>query len=103
MSVVVTAVFHAKPGARADLIDALRTSIPDVHAERGCELFALHDADDGTVVLVEKWASIEDLGAHDEGEPVDRLRANIAPFIAAPAKVVRMSAVPAGSGAQGAL
>lgn len=102
-TVVVTAVFHAAEGRRDDLAAALRDALPDVHAEDGCELYALHSADDGTLVLIEKWTSREALAAHAAGEPVARLNAAIAPHLAAPAIVTTMDAIPAGDAGRGTL
>jgi hypothetical protein len=52
MPVVVTAVFHPVEGRAAELIDALRAGIPAVHNEQGCRLYAIHDADDGTITMI---------------------------------------------------
>jgi hypothetical protein len=43
-TVVVVAVFHAAPGKLDALRSALVEAIPAVHAEEGCELYAIHDA-----------------------------------------------------------
>ena len=67
MSVVVTAVFHPVAGREAELVAALRVTIPAVHEEQGCCLYAIHDADDGTITMLEKWTSREDLDAHAAG------------------------------------
>ncbi|MGF9649098.1 antibiotic biosynthesis monooxygenase [Pseudarthrobacter oxydans] len=45
MSVVVTARFEAHEGHEQNLINALRESIPAVHAKPGCLMFALHTAE----------------------------------------------------------
>ena len=42
MTVVVTAVFHPAEGRTAELVDALRATIPAVREERGCRLYAIH-------------------------------------------------------------
>ena len=70
MPVVVTAVFHPSPGRTAELIDALRATIPGVHREEGCLLYAIHDAADGTITMIEKWTSAEALDAHASGDAV---------------------------------
>ena len=70
MPVVVTAVFRPTPGRKDDLVEALRTTMPAVHAERGCLLYAIHDAEDGTITMIEKWDSAEDLDAHGSGPAV---------------------------------
>jgi quinol monooxygenase YgiN len=102
-TVVVTAVFHPIPGRTAELIDALRASIPAVHDEQGCRLYAIHDADDGTVTMIEKWDSREDLAAHAAGPPVKRLQEAVAGLIARPTTVTTMTPLPAGTAEQGLL
>ena len=103
MSVVVTAVFHPVPGRTPELIDALRASIPAVHQEAGCQLYAIHDAEDGTITMIEKWDSREVLAAHAAGPAVKALGAAVAPFIAQPTTVTTMTPLPAGTTHQGEL
>jgi quinol monooxygenase YgiN len=67
MSVVVAAVFHPVADRHNELIEALRDAIPAVHQEDGCQLCAIHDADDGTITMTEKWDSREALAAHNMG------------------------------------
>lgn len=101
--VIVTAVFRPAEGARDALITALQGALPAVHDEEGCELYALHSADDGTLVLLEKWTSRAALAAHAAGEPVAHLNAAIAAHLAAPTVVTTMDALPAGDARRGAL
>jgi quinol monooxygenase YgiN len=103
MSVVVTAVFTPVPGRREDLRTAIEGALPDVHTEDGCLLYALHDAADGTLVLLEKWETKELLDAHSVGEPVKRLRAAIDGLVEGPAAVVTMAPLPAGDPVKGRL
>ena len=71
----VVAVITAKPGRRAELLQAFQANVPNVHAEDGCiEYVATVDTEDGhsiqtrfgadTFVVVEKWASLDALKAH---------------------------------------
>jgi len=71
----VVAVITAKPGRRAELLEAFQANVPNVHAEEGCiEYVATVDAEDaGSVqtrfgedsfVVIEKWASLDALKAH---------------------------------------
>ena len=101
--VVVTAVFSPKPGATQALAEALRTGIPAIHAEPGCILYAIHDAADGTIVMIEKWSSREDLAAHAAGPAVVELSSLIAPHLAMAVVVPTMTAIPAGTEQQGVL
>lgn len=103
MPVVVTAVFRPAPGRREDLVEALRSTIPGVHAERGCLLYAIHDAEDGTITMIEKWSSAADLDAHGSGPAVAALGAAIDDLVAAPAHVTRMTPIPVGAAAVGEL
>ena len=67
MSVVVVATITP----RADQVDAVREAIlaavPQVHAEPGCELYAVHEGD-GSFVMIERWESPEALKVHGRAE-----------------------------------
>jgi len=101
--VVVTAVFTPIAGARDALVEKLRPAIAEVHKEEGCSLYAIHDAPDGTIVMVERWETEDALDAHAAGEAVRRLDAAIADLIATPVSVTRLRPIPAGTEAQGVL
>ena len=102
MSVVVVATITPK----ADQVDAVREAIlaavPKVHAEPGCELYALHEGD-GSFVMVERWESPEALKVHGRAEALTTLGGAIADKLAAPPDVRRLAPVPAGEPAKGAL
>jgi quinol monooxygenase YgiN len=99
--VVVTAVFHPLPGNHEKARTAILDALPDVHAEPGCLLYALHDAADGTLVLIEKWESPELLDAHAAGAPVARLNRAIEGLLEKPPTVVTMTPVPGGDACKG--
>ena len=103
MTVVVTAVFHPLDGHRDDLIEALRAIIPAVHEEEGCLLYAIHNAADGTVTMIEKWTTPELLAAHAAGPAVAALDAAVTPHIAEPTTVTTMTPLAAGTETQGLL
>jgi quinol monooxygenase YgiN len=77
--------------------------MPAVHEEDGCLLYAIHDANDGTITMIEKWTSSELLEAHSRGEAVAALSQAVGPFIAKPTTVTKMTAIPAGTPEQGIL
>ena len=71
----VLAIITAKPGMRAQILEAYRANVEAVRAEAGCLGYeAVVDARDAaagfarfgpdTFVVVEKWASLEALQAH---------------------------------------
>lgn len=101
--VVVTAIFTPAEGKRDALVAALTPAIAEVHEEEGCELYAIHDSPDGTIVMLEKWTSAAALDAHAAGQPVVRLNAAIEGLVAAPPVVTRLAPIPAGTPTQGAL
>jgi len=72
---------------RADQVDAVREAIlaavPQVHAEPGCELYAVHEGD-GSFVMVERWESPEALKVHGRAEALTTLGGAIADKLAAP-------------------
>lgn len=71
----VLAVITAKPGMRATILEAFHANMPAVHAEKGCiEYGPAVDAEGApaiqtaygpdTFVVIEKWATMDDLKAH---------------------------------------
>jgi len=70
----VIATIHIKKGKRIELIEHLRTNIPNVIAEKGCiEYSPAYDIDsqvdnqvfdENRVTIVEKWKSIYSLQDH---------------------------------------
>lgn len=102
MSVTVVAVLQAKPGLGPQIIESFREVSPLVHAERGCELYAAHLEQGGdTVVMVERWTTLEDLDAHAAGAPLVRLNELNADLLAKPYDVWILDAVPLGDPVKG--
>ena len=101
MTVVVTAVFYPKPGKKQELAEAMRRGIEAVQTEDGCELYAIHDAEDGTITMIEKWSSVEALEAHGDSDQVKILRADVADLVEKPGLVTRMTPIPVGDPGRG--
>jgi quinol monooxygenase YgiN len=102
VSVVVVAVITPKPGEEDAVREAILESIPRVHEEPGCELYALHEGN-GEFVMVERWESREALAAHGTAESLFALGKALAGKVAGPPSVRRLEAVPAGDPGKGAL
>ncbi|MFC5906239.1 putative quinol monooxygenase [Streptacidiphilus monticola] len=103
MSVVVTAVVHPKPGRLQEALDTYARYIDAVHAEPGCELYALHATED-SIVVIEKWASRADLDAHATGAVLAKLGPELDALRERPADVTVLTPRPAGADpAKGAL
>lgn len=101
--VVVTAYFYPRQGTRDRVLAALEPAIAGVHEEDGCELYAIHDAPDGSIVMVEKWTSAALLDAHGQGDPVKRLTIALDGLLERPVAVTRLAPIPVGHPAKGAL
>ncbi len=101
--VVVTAVFYPAEGSKEAALAAVEPAIAAVHWEPGCLLYALHDAPDGTLVMIEKWESVAHLDQHGKGEAVAALHTALDPHLAAPTKVTRLVPLPTGEESKGAL
>jgi quinol monooxygenase YgiN len=102
-SVVVTAYFYPAAGQHDQVVEALRPAIAAVHEEPGCELYAIHDTPDGTIVMIEKWSSVGELDDHGGGEAVRALNASLDGLLASPTEVTRLVPLPAGTEKQGQL
>jgi quinol monooxygenase YgiN len=102
VSVVVVATITPLPEHRDEVIAAFTETIPQVHGEDGCELYALHQAED-RLIMVEKWASREALATHSKGAALAAMNPKLAGKVAGRSEVIVLDAVPAGDPAKGAL
>jgi quinol monooxygenase YgiN len=102
VSVVVVATITPKADQVDAVRDALLAAVPKVHAEPGCELYAVHEGD-GHFVMVERWESPEALKVHGEAEALTTLGGQLANKLAAAPEVRRLAPVPAGEAAKGAV
>ena len=102
MSVVVVATIVPRPEHRDEVIATITETVAKVHEEDGCELYALHQADD-RLMMVEKWVSLDALRTHSKGAALAAQGPRLAGKLAGPAEVVVLQAVPAGDPAKGQL
>ena len=102
MSVVVVATVTPRSDQVEAVRDALLAAVPRVHAEPGCELYAVHEGD-GEFVMVERWESTEALKVHGRAEALTTLGGELAGKLAAPLDVRRLAPVPAGDARKGAV
>ena len=81
----VIAVITAKPGKRAQILEAFRANVPNVRAEKGCiEYGAAVDADPAlpvqtkygpdTFLAIEKWESMDALMSWFNADETKKLR-----------------------------
>jgi quinol monooxygenase YgiN len=102
VSVVVVATIIPLPEHRDAVIAAFTETIPEVHKEDGCELYALHQNDD-RLIMVEKWASRDALRTHGQGAALAAMGPKIAGKITGAPEVIVLHPVPAGDEAKGQL
>jgi quinol monooxygenase YgiN len=95
MSVVVVARIEPKPGRLKDALDAFEAGVPLVHAEPGCELYAVH-SDGATLFMIERWSSAAHLAAHSSGEALVRIGELLGDSLASPPAVDVLENVPFG-------
>lgn len=92
---VLVATITPKPD-QFDAVEAvLRELIPSVHAEDGCECYALHRGPD-RLVFVEKWRDMAALGAHGSGPSIKAMNERLAGLVTGRPDVQVLEAVPAG-------
>lgn len=96
----MVATVYPQQRHRAEAIAVLEQAIPRVHGEDGCELYALHEAED-RLVMVEKWASRSALEAHLQGAVFQEMSGQLAPLTAQRADVQVLTPHPAGAERQG--
>jgi quinol monooxygenase YgiN len=99
----VVAIFHPVAGHRDQVLAALHTAIPLVHDEPGCEFYAITEADDGRLVMIEKWTSAALLDVHGTSPAVIALIAALDGHLSQPVEVIRLMPLPMGDDDKGAL
>jgi quinol monooxygenase YgiN len=101
--VVVVATITPAQGHYEEVRQILLETIPLVHDEPGCELYALHEEDGGRLVMIEKWESAEALQIHSSAEALATAGRAMAGKLSEQIDVRTVSAVPAGDPVKGAL
>lgn len=88
-------LIETKPGCAHEQIQAFKKLQPLVLAEKGCLQYELHSVtgEENKFLLLEKWASQEDLSAHDEAEHMVAADAHSPNFRAKPAVVFGLESV----------
>ena len=104
MAVVIVATLFPVPEYRDEVIAAIETVQAKVHAsDDDCLLYALHEGRDGRLVFVEKYTSMDAVGAHSKSPELAELVAALDGKLAQPMDVQLLTPHPAGSADKGAL
>lgn len=98
VSVIVVATIDVLAGMEERAEQVLRSAIPAVHAEPGCQRYALHRASNSstTFVMVEKWQSAAALDRHVEAAAFTELTAALADCLAKPIDISVVTPIPEG-------
>lgn len=96
MTVKLAILIQTRPGQANRQIEVFARLAPVVRAERGCMSYNLHrvEGDEDSFLLLEEWASEEDLAAHDEAPHMVAQDILNPEFRAGPVKVLRYSSLP---------
>ena len=70
---VVVAIFVPKAGQESAVQEILTEIIPEVHAEPGCEFYAMHELPDGRLCFVEAWETRELWVEHGQAPSVSKI------------------------------
>ena len=86
MSVFVTLELAAKDGKGDEMIDVLRGTLGDTRARQGCEFVTVHrdQSDPDKILLVERWATMEDDAAYRAWRAGDGAVTAMGPLVAGP-------------------
>ena len=104
MAVIVVATAIPVPEYRDEVIAAFEAAIEKTHAsEDGVLLYALHEGQDGKLVMIEKYASDEAFAAHVKSEGLATFGAALRGKLTGPLDVQVLAPHPAGSASKGAL
>ena len=104
VSVVVVATIKPLPEHRDEVIAAFERAEEIVHAgEDGCLLYALHEAPNGDLVMIEKYTDQAAFDAHSSGAGLAALVSDLKGKLGAPLDVKVLTPHPAGTAQQGTI
>jgi quinol monooxygenase YgiN/Mg-chelatase subunit ChlD len=104
VSIIIVATASPLPEHREEVIAAFEKAEESVHAtEDGCLLYALHEAPDGDLVMIEKYADQAAFDAHVSGAGLAALVADLKGKLTGRMDVKILTPHPAGSPEKGAL
>jgi quinol monooxygenase YgiN len=98
----IVATITPLEGRVDDVLEALEDLAPEVHAEDGCERYALHRGKD-RVVVIERWRDMAAVGAHGKGPAIKAMGERLAGLVSGPPDVQILEAVPVGDPAKGTI
>lgn len=103
--IVVVALMKAQPGKEDEVKEALGNLVEPSHDDPGCIFYALHQGSDdpSRFAFVERWASREDLQAHNGTAHVGALLERAGDLLAEAPDIGIYDALPSGEERKGSL
>lgn len=102
--VVVVAIISPKSGAYQKVMEAFQIAVVNIQEDdAGCLLYALHETDNGQLVIIEKWQDSSCLEAHGSSPAVQKLNETMEGLLLRPVEVIRMGRVQLGSIVKGSI
>jgi quinol monooxygenase YgiN len=104
MAIVIVATAIPVPEYRDEVIAAFEAAVEKVHAsEDGALIYALHEGQDGRLVMIEKYADQAAIDAHMTGDGLAELIAAVKGKLVSPVDVQVLKQRRAGSASKGAI
>jgi quinol monooxygenase YgiN len=101
--IVAIARFFPRPESYEEILAALERVTVATHAEPGCLLVALHTGDDGDLMQIGKWESLDSWRAHGNAESVHTLDRDIEGLLARDREITWFLPHPVGDPAKSAI
>jgi quinol monooxygenase YgiN len=101
--IVVVATLRPKPDSAAELERLVTGYVPTGQRDDGNLRYALHEAGEGVLVVIEQWASQAALEAHGANAAFTAFSTAAAELLASPLEVRVLRPKPIGDAAKGAL
>ena len=92
----------AKPESVDTVREILKRTVAAVHAEPGCQLYALHESD-ATFIFVEQWADTDALQTHSTAPAVTGMFKDVGEHLAEAPDIKVAQPIPVGDPAKGQL
>jgi quinol monooxygenase YgiN len=93
MPLLVFATIIARPGAEADLKDALRELVTDVRTEPACQLYELYESTEHPqqFIMHERWDDEAGLLAHNQMPHMKAFSEKAKEWLAGPAELTKVT------------
>ncbi|MFZ7088415.1 putative quinol monooxygenase [Curtobacterium sp. RRHDQ10] len=101
--IVVVATLRPEPESAQELERLVEEYVPHGQEDEGNLRYALHEAGQGVLVIIEQWASQDALEAHGANPAFTAFSTAAAELLASPIEVRVLRPRPVGDGAKGAL